>query len=214
MIDTKLILLEGPPGSGKSTTSIKIFDWLNIDNKLLFQEYSEPHPIAERSLYYDIDAWQEKTVHNWAKLSSDINTKDTLYIMESAFFQNTINGMLLSNCRRSDIINVCLKIGNIIMDISPVLIFSTATNATTFVRETYELRDSSWKNNVDHLIDHLPYGIHNKLTGFDGFLAFYDEYISIANVIYDQLEMNKTRIDVTKREWPKIEKLTREFLMI
>lgn len=214
MIDTKLVLLEGPPGSGKSTISKKIFDWLSVDNKHLVQEHSEYHPIAERNLYYDMDVWQEKTLHNWEKLSAEIHTKDTLYIMEFALFQNTIGSMLLANCSRTDIIKVCLKIVNTIMDISPVMILYTATNAKTFVRETYELRDSSWKDNVDHLIDHLPYGEHKKLKGFDGFLAFYDEYTSIADFVYDRLEMDKIRIDVTKREWPKIEKLTQEFLKI
>lgn len=214
MIDTKLVLIEGPPGCGKSTMSKKIFDWLSIDDKHLVQEHSEYHPIAERNLYYDINVWQEKTLHNWEKLSAEIHTKDALYIMESSWFQNTINAMLLSNCSRTDIIKICLKIANTIMDNSPVMILYTATNARTFVKETYELRDSSWKDNVDHLIDHLPYGVHKKLKGFDGFLAFYDEYISIANFVYDRLEMDKIRIDVTQREWPKIEKLTQEFLKI
>jgi hypothetical protein len=94
------------------------------------------------------------------------------------------------------------------------MILYTATNAKTFVRETYEFRGNSWKDNVDHVIDHSPYGEHRELKGFDGFLTFYDEYISIANFVYDQLEMDKIRIDVTRREWPKIEKLTQEFLKL
>jgi hypothetical protein len=213
MINTKLILLEGLPGSGKTTISKKLFDRLQVKNKYLVQENTEFHPIAERD-YADIDVWQEKTLRNWENLSAEIYSHHKLYVMEFVLFQNTIVIMLLKNCFKNQIVEVCRKIENTILDISPVLILYTANDSATFVRETYELRSDEWKKNVDNLIDHSPYGKQRNLTGFDGFLTFFDEYISITNAIYDELKIDKICIDVTQREWPKIEKLTYEFLQI
>lgn len=213
MINSKLVLLEGLPGSGKTTMSKKLFDRINVDNKHLVQESSNFHPISENDIA-DIGVWQVKTLQNWEKLCVDIYSQQVLYVMEFALFQNTIGQMLLKNCDRNQIGKFCCQIENTIKDISPVLILYTANNAVTFLRETYELRGDEWKKVINHLIDDTPYGKKRNLMGFDGFIDFFDEYVSIMNAIYDKLEMDRICIDVTRREWPKVEKRTYEFLQI
>ena len=214
MINTKLILLEGLPGSGKTTMSKKLFNRINVKNKCLVLESTLPHPIAEYDFVDDIDIWQVKTLQNWKKISAEIDSDQNLWIMEFAWFQNTIGLMLLNNCCRNQIVEFCRKIEHTIKYLSPVLILYTANNAATFVKETYELRDDGWSEKMDSLIENWPYGKKRNLTGFDGFVDFYNEYLSIANALYDELEIDCISIDVTKREWPKVEKLTYEFLQI
>jgi tRNA uridine 5-carbamoylmethylation protein Kti12 len=212
MIITKLILLEGLPGSGKTTMAKKLFDRIDVKNKQLVQESSD-HTIAERGIA-DIDIWQVKTARNWERLSAEIDSQQKLYVMEFVWFQNTIAEMLLKNCHRNQIVGFCRRVENIIKDIPPVLILYTANDAETFLRETYELRGDVWKEQIDSLIDDTPYGRKRDLTGFDGFMEFFNEYVSIVNAIYDELQIDRISIDVTKREWPKVEKLTYEFLEI
>lgn len=214
MINTKLILLEGPAGSGKTTMSKKLFDRINVKNKYLFQESSAPHPIAENGFVDDIDLWQVKTLRNWENLFAEIDADQKLRIMEFAWFQNTIGIMLLNNCCRNQIVEFCRQIEQIIKDIAPVLILYTAHNAATFLKETYELRDDGWPEKMDSLIENWPYGKQRNLTGFDGFVEFFNEYVSITQALYDELEIDSISIDVTKREWPKVEKLTYEYLQI
>ena len=214
MINTKLILLEGLAGSGKTTMSKKLFDRINVKNKYLVQESSDPHPIAEHGIHEDIDIWQVKTLRNWENLFAEIDSDQKLYIMEAAWFQNTLGLMLLNNCYRNRIVEFCRKIEKTIKDISPILILYTANNAETFLRETYRVRGDGWPEKMDSLIEKWPYGQTRNLTGFDGFVDFYNEYVSITNAIYDELEIDSISIDVTKREWPKVEKLTYEFLQI
>ena len=117
--------------------SKKLFDRINVKNKYLVQESSDPHPIAEHGIHDDIDIWQVKTLRNWEKLFAEIDSDQKLYIMEFAWFQNTIGIMLLKNCSANQIVEFCRKIENAIKDISPVLILYTANNAETFLRETY-----------------------------------------------------------------------------
>nr|MDA3887159.1 hypothetical protein [Candidatus Delongbacteria bacterium] len=112
MIDTKLILLEGLPGSGKTTTSLKIFEKIDSDNKTLIQEFTKPHPIKEDGII-DNDECAVKTLENWQKLCDKIITENHLYIMEFALFQNTICVMLLKNCSTDQITDICYKIQNI-----------------------------------------------------------------------------------------------------
>jgi len=206
-------LLEGLPGSGKSTISKKVFNQLSTNNKYLVQESSDFHPIKDLDIS-DIDVWQEKTLQNWKKLSWEIQSRQKLYVMEFALLQNTIVMMLLGNCSGNQIMQFCGKIENTIKEIPPVLILYIANDSELFLRETYELRGDEWKNNINGLIDQYPYGKQRNLSGFDGFLTYFDEYVSITNAVYDELEIDKICIDVTKREWPKVEKLTYEYLQI
>ena len=78
----------------------------------------------------------------------------------------------------------------------------------------YKWRGDEWSERIDSLINDTPYGKKRNLTGFAGFVDFFNEYVSITNAVYDELEIDSISIDVTKREWPKVEKLTYEFLQI
>jgi len=214
MIDTRLVLLEGPPGSGKTTMSKKLFDRISVSNKCLVQESTHPHPIAENDFVDDMDVWQVRTLRNLKELFAETDSDQKLWIMEFAWFQNTIGLMLLNDCRRDQIMEVCREIEHTIKYLSPVLIRYTANNAATFVRETYDLRDDGWSEKMDGLIENWQYGKKRNLTGFDGFLDFYGEYLSIANALYDELEIDRISIDVAKRDWPEVEKQTYEFLQV
>jgi len=215
MINTKLILLEGPPGSGKTTISKKLFERINVKNKDLFQESAEPHPIAENDIADDMDIWPVKTLSNWEKLSADLEANQKLVIMEFAWFQNTIGMMLINDCGRHRIMALCRQIEQTIKAISPVLILYTADNDIAFLKETYELRrDEGWPEDIDGLIEKWPYGQQRNLKGFAGFSDFYQEYVSIMQTLYAELEIERITIDVTQREWPKVENLTYEYLQI
>lgn len=213
MINTKLILIEGLPGSGKTTMSTKLFDRISVENKCLIQESSDYSPI-DRGAITDIDVWPARTLQEWEKLAADIVAQQKLCVMEYVWFQHTIAEMLMIDCPRNQIVEFCRKIENIIKDIPPVLVLYTADNAETFLKETYKLRGGEWAAKLDGFIDTTPYGQKRNLTGFDGFVDFFNDYASITNAVYDDLEIDSITIDVTKREWPKVEKQTYEFLQI
>ena len=213
MTNAKLILLEGLPGSGKTTMSRKLFDRISVENKCLVQESSDSSPI-DRGAITDIGVWPARTLQEWEKLSADIVAQQKLCVMEYVWFQHTIAEMLLIDCTRNQIVGFCRKIENIIKDIPPILVLYTANNAETFLKETYKLRGGEWSEKLDGFIDTTPYGQKRNLTGFDGFVDFFNEYVSITNDVYGQLEIDSICIDVTKREWPKVENLTYEFLQI
>ncbi len=213
MIDTKLILLDGLPGSGKTTTSQKVYDRIDNKNKFLFQEYINSHPINEWEIE-DINEWGIKTLDNWKKLSDKIFSEDHLYVMEYVLFQNTIAEMLLKGCNKNQISNLCLEIQNIIMQLSPVLILYSSENTNVFLKGTYDLRKGNWQKKIDSFIDNTEYGRSNNLRGLEGYLSFSNEYVSIRDDIYSSLEIRKIEIDVTDRNWDKIEQSTYSFLGI
>jgi predicted ATPase len=213
MINTNLILLEGLPGSGKTTISKKLFDRIHVKDSRLVQEHTSPHPIAE-SGSTDIELWQVKTLQNWERLAAEIDAQHRLYVMEFALFQNTIGELLLKDCTRQQIVRFCHSIANTIRDTAPVLVLYTADDPEAFLRETSVLRDKRWKERISSVIDDTPYGKTRSLTGFGGFVAFFNEYVSIANAIYGELAIDSLTIDVTERDWPKVEALTYDFLQI
>ncbi|MDA3887065.1 MAG: hypothetical protein PF638_15875, partial [Candidatus Delongbacteria bacterium] len=67
---------------------------------------------------------------------------------------------------------------------------------------------------IDHFIDNTPYGKHNGLTGLNGYLAFSCEYVKIRDEIFDSLDIKRISINVSNRNWNKIEEQTYKFLNI
>jgi Cdc6-like AAA superfamily ATPase len=195
MINTKLILLEGLPGSGKTTIAKKIFERITYDNKYLVQEFFNPHPINEEGIK-DIKLWTIKTLENWRKLSNKIISERPLYVIEYALLQNTISEMLEKDSAL------------------PVLILFTADNTETFLRETYSRRSDGWKMKITNLIDGTDYGKNNNLKGLNGYLAFSNDFVKIRDEIIKTLDINSISIDVTERKWDSIEEQVYNFLKI
>jgi len=125
MINTKLILLEGLPGSGKTTISKKIHNKLDKTRVNLVQEYMNPHPVIDWSVE-NIDRWIQKTLDNRKIFTGSFSGDNKIIIMEAAFFQNTISEMLLDGCSEDKIMCICFEIVNIIDPLKPVIILYMA----------------------------------------------------------------------------------------
>ena len=213
MMNNKLIILEGLPGSGKTTTSRKIFEKIESTNKTLIQEFTNPHPIKEDNIT-NIDEWTIKTLENWQKFSEKIIAGNKIYIMEFALFQNTICEMLLKNCSKNQIIDIMNKIQNIIKPVLPALILFKVDDTNTFLEQTYKLRSDKWKNKIKTFIDNTEYGKQNCLTGVNGWLDFSSDYVKIRDEIFDKLDIKRISINVTDRNWNEVEEQTCKFLEI
>src|SRR2546425_11635423 len=89
---TKLILVEGFPGSGKSTTA----QWLARQWQLAgrtcrwFYEQQPHHPVVDIPAGADYKTWEEYFAYRrerWMAFTAETARGDALIVMESALFQ-------------------------------------------------------------------------------------------------------------------------------
>src|SRR5215471_10932274 len=105
MIHTRLICIEGMPGSGKSTTSQRL--WLHLlrngcDSRWVY-EHDTTHPIwkfeEQRAVVesgtLDLSLLDDIVVDRWRQLAGELAGTGPTMVLESALFQTPI-GLLLT----------------------------------------------------------------------------------------------------------------------
>src|SRR5262245_6768626 len=104
MIDMKLILVEGIPGTGKTTTTENLGTSLQqrgIECRWYFEE-DNPHPIAR--LEMKLNELAEKLPMQWAAFVEQASQEKVVTIVESRLWQNTALFMFMDEYPIDEII--------------------------------------------------------------------------------------------------------------
>jgi thymidylate kinase len=137
VMDTKLILVEGMPGSGKSTTgkwiSERLSEW-SIPNHF-YHELAENHPLRIYDRQFTSFAITEEAEWFIAKVKQLFDDfvkerimNDEVVIMESYVFQNTIGFAYNMQMNPEQILELFQSIQQILRPLNPVLIYYYQVN--------------------------------------------------------------------------------------
>lgn len=127
-MDSKLVLVEGNPGSGKSSTSQFIYDQLRQNGITSRWHHEEelPHPVAPNKNIDDFGSLEEYfkfALDRWRLFSLATSESDEISIIESRFFQDVISPLLMRDVSRSQIMEYVHRIADICSDLNPTLIY-------------------------------------------------------------------------------------------
>ena len=125
---TRLILIEGFPGSGKSTTA----QWLSRQWQVAgracrwFYEQQPNHPVVGIPTGAVYETWQEYFAYRrerWSVFAADVEAGNVLSIMESALLQYPIFVMLRRGVAADTIVAFLLSVADIIRPLAPRLVY-------------------------------------------------------------------------------------------
>src|SRR3954453_3575346 len=133
MIGTKLICIDGIPGSGKSTTSQRL--WLHLlrngyDAQWLY-EHGPDSPIwrgVERyqlteSGITDSAIVRDLVVSRWRTLAADLQAGRTIAVVESSLLHSTVGVMLGMDFDQMVILECLAEVEQVISGVRPVSIY-------------------------------------------------------------------------------------------
>ena len=175
---TNLVIVEGLPGCGKSTTAAMIADELKKKGKRVVcaDEGTADHPADYADYdFSDFGEEREKILGKWRRFVQNCD-KNTIYVFNCVFLQNPMCetmmrfGMDIEQSR-----TYIAEIAEIIRPLHPVVIYIDRPDAGAAIRNVLAERGDEWLNAVTDYHVSQGYGKQNGLSGHDGYIKCLEE---------------------------------------
>lgn len=213
----KLILLEGIPGSGKSTFArfIAVQMERNGYRTKLYHETTGDHPLFLDNNDHDLDigSWMNAYLENWQRMIDQLKEMDDSVVLESALFQYPILNLLHKDLERGKITGFIEQICRIAQQIQPVLFYFCQKDQEMAIRKMIDSRGGELylKQKYEQFMNE-PYYKNRGNTGPALHLAFLSEYGQLANMNFHLNKFNKLSVENSKGEWESYQKQLLQFL--
>jgi len=217
MVDTRLIMLEGLPSTGKSTNSDYIRMQLerNGNNVKWIHEVASPHPLF---LFFEICSCLKKhenaVLEKWEHFARmALHDKDTVFILDSSIFQAQIFTYLWNNAPYERLESFVDKLCHIVKCLNPSLIYLYRKNSEDTIEYLEENRGRQYLLNIYERDKSRPY-YQDKPKGAEGFKQFLRDYANYAKSLFDSVDCKKLSIEISEADWTTYENMMLSFLEI
>ncbi len=231
MIDTQLILVEGPPGSGKTTTAQKLAAEIAHTGKACqcFLEWSPDNPIAiGDDLHLDqviatAIAREADVLQQWQRLVDRQRAQDTVTIMESRFWQTSVMLMYAAGHPLEGVLESNQRLITIIQELQPALIYFTIDDLRGFMTQTIQSKEVEWQRGgfpgswAEHIFvafEGQPWAVAHGATGPDGMLALLEDWTLVAERLYERVPFPKIKVRNPYQDWDLALTHMRRFLKL
>jgi thymidylate kinase len=214
MLDTKLILIEGLPGAGKSTSTDhlgKVLQQQGIPCRQ-YQEEDDPHPLP--GLDYDIKTLDQTIVPLWVNFTKQAVHESVVTIIESRLWQNTALFMFMSEMDVEEIIKFHRQVWQVLTPLSPVLLYLDQPDTETALRRMYAARGEKWMEWALGETTQYPWFKTRGLNDFAGWVKFFEEWHLVAERLYEDWPHRKIKILDPHEDWARAYEQMLAFLHI
>ncbi|MCL6605330.1 MAG: hypothetical protein K6T94_20910 [Paenibacillus sp.] len=211
----KLVLVEGIPGSGKSTFARFLANQFERNDQActLFLETTYEHPIIQSESFDDYNQFIESYLENWNTFLINQCGSDVV-VMESALFQNPIVHLLHKDVDRDIIQAFIVNVSKLFEEVDECkLIYFYQDNAATAIQKMIEIRgkeDFLLRKHNEY--KHEKYFVDRIEQGPEAHISFFLDYAALANKIVNEVFIEKVIIENSTRNYPLYEQqLMNEF---
>jgi thymidylate kinase len=218
MIATKLVLVEGPPGSGKSTTAQMLAEAISASGTACqcFLEWSADNPIVigddlhlDEVVAFSI-AREDEVLGQWRKFARAQLARDLVTVLESRFWQTSIMLMYAAGHPLEGALESSQRIMDAIQGLNPVLIYFQIEDAHAFILRTIDIKEkewqrsgfeSTWAEHVYKALEGQKWFTERGLCGLAGLVAFLEDWSRVTETLYDRLPFPKIKIQNPHLDW-------------
>lgn len=175
---TNLIIVEGLPGSGKSTTAAMIAKELKKKGKkvICVDEGAQEHPADYADYDFpDFETERMKILEKWHSFIEK-SDKDTIYVFNCIFLQNPMcETMMRFGMKDTASTMYISEIAEIIKPLNPIIVYINQPNIKETINSVLGERGDDWLNAVIDYHISQGYGKQNNLSGYEGYIKCLEE---------------------------------------
>jgi hypothetical protein len=218
MIDTKLVLITGMSGSGKSSTAQNLARQFRL-NKVRYRWMHEEirrHPIREGEFTVAPRDSEENYQRNiddmyqrWERLRDRILTSQSVYIMEGVLADNIIRYFFEGDYPREKILAYFDELFRRLAPARPVVVLLDRPDVRGTLESIYSLRGDWWKTLILSGTGNECYMANRGLAGDEGVYRMWEDYQELSREVLRRYTGTGIVVDTSAGLWQSyIERLT------
>ena len=226
MQNTNLIVFDGLPGSGKTTTA----KWLTEQFQrkgmevVYIAENDTTHPLwwyeywnGDEYLIPDfenipIESFIETSLTKWRNFVGLIQKSRQKVCIESVFFQNAVAMFMMGGATPARLIEYSREVQLITYPLNPALIYFRQNNVAGALQRICAIRGQDFENELLNNMESFPYLKQRNLKGMTGVTELWQNIQKLADNLYSEYNIQKLTLETSKGEWLDYRQQILEFL--
>jgi hypothetical protein len=216
-LDTRLILIEGLPGSGKTGTARWLHQRLRdcgVPAEWCIEEDPE-HSVLPRRVrrLASRPDFAERCLAAWERFSEGAALREEVHVLEGCAFQSSVRYLLEYGAGLDAIGTYVDRFEHAIAPLRPRLIYLyQADPARFFEEQTLARKGELWVAKVSAYLASTPYCRARGWNGSDGMLRFWLHYRSVCDTLQARLELPKLSIETSAQDRERVQRDIAEWL--
>jgi hypothetical protein len=208
---SRIVIVEGIMGSGKSTTVLRLADRLRASgvSALGVTEGIRPHPIR-----FDWDApWEDmpathlakSAAARWSAYANSAAMSESITVVDGQLFHGNLTSLFLLDADIALIRGYLRDVIATIKPLRPLLIYFHQDDVDRAIRTVSAERGDSWVTYQVNWKLTSPYAVRHGFAGLGGLIELYRDYRWLTDRLYAELDIPKISIENSRKEWTKYE---------